>query len=235
MVHARPIPVADFSYSPDKPVEGLDDVIFTNTSSGIEQSKWNWYFISNAGKISTGQNSSYFFTDAGIYPVAMTVKNTWGCADTIVKSITVAPDFNVFVPNVFTPNGDNENDQFLPVTTGIKLYELMVFDRWGKKLFQTFDLKMGWDGTYNGERCQNEQKCTFYASAFSFVPETAWEGCPYNSRSFRPPRPRQRQSGYARETRCSEIRKPPSARRSSPQSSPRRRHAPWPASSEWPG
>ena len=86
----------------------------------------------------------------------MIVKNTWGCADSIVKAITVAPDFNVFVPNVFTPNGDGENDIFLPISTGVKFYDLTVFDRWGKRVFQTFDLKNGWDGKFNGEPCQNE-------------------------------------------------------------------------------
>ena len=156
VVHARPIPVADFSYSPEKPVEGLDEVIFTNTSKGEEQNKWTWHFITNDGKISTQQNSSYFFKDAGVYPVAMEVKNMWGCSDTIVKAVRVETDFNIYVPNAFTPNGDNNNETFLPVCTGTKLYELIVFDRWGTKVFQTSDLKAGWDGTYNGKQCKSE-------------------------------------------------------------------------------
>ncbi|PBQ34181.1 hypothetical protein CNR22_21210 [Sphingobacteriaceae bacterium] len=156
VVHARPVPSAEFTYQPENPVEGLDHVMFYNASKGEEQSKWNWYFINNAGAISTNENSSYFFENAGIYPVAMIVKNKWGCSDTVMKAIHVNPDFNVFVPNVFTPNGDSDNDSFLPVLTGVKHYELSVFNRWGTRVFQTTDYTMGWDGKFNGEESKND-------------------------------------------------------------------------------
>ena len=154
VVHAREVPVANFVSSPEKPVEGIEEVLFTNTSTGLELKEWNWFFINNKGKISKQENTSYFFKDAGIYPVALLVKNKWGCSDTAVKAIQVEADFNVYVPNVFTPNNDDNNQIFLPVCTGTKLYELNVFDRWGTKVFQSIDINHGWDGTYNGEPCQ---------------------------------------------------------------------------------
>ena len=43
-VTAYPNPEADFIFSPSKPVENIDNVIFTNTSSGVNQTNWNWYF-----------------------------------------------------------------------------------------------------------------------------------------------------------------------------------------------
>ncbi len=156
VVHAREIPVADFVTSPERPVEGIDEVYFTNKSSGLELSEWNWYFINDKGKISKQENTSYFFKNAGIYPVALLIKNKWGCADTIVKAIKIETDFNVYVPNAFTPNNDNTNPTFLPVCTGIKFYELNVFNRWGNKVFQTFELNKGWDGTFNGEPCKDD-------------------------------------------------------------------------------
>jgi gliding motility-associated-like protein len=156
VVHARPIPAADFTFTPEKPVEGLDNVFFVNTSNGVEQNKWNWHFINNEGYTSTQENCSYFFMNAGVYPVAMVVSNKWGCSDTVVKAVNIEPDFNVYVPNVFTPNGDSNNEAFKPVMTGVKFYELMIFDRWGKKLFQTSDQSLGWDGTYGGEPCKDD-------------------------------------------------------------------------------
>jgi gliding motility-associated-like protein len=93
--------------------------------------------------------------DAGNYAVALLVKNKWGCADTVIKEIQVETDFNVYVPNIFTPNNDDNNQIFLPVCTGVKFYELNVFDRWGRKVFQSIDITHGWDGTYNGEQCQD--------------------------------------------------------------------------------
>ena len=56
---------------------------------------------------------------------------------------------NFFVPNVFSPNKDGINDVFLPSfsdPTGISSYQLQVFDRWGKMVFESRDPMVGWDG-----------------------------------------------------------------------------------------
>jgi gliding motility-associated-like protein len=153
IVHAREIPRANFSYEPLNPIEG-GQVFFSDSSQGLQLNKWSWYFVNNQSGVSENKNSFYFFKDPGIFAVAMVVSNTWGCSDTMVKAIKVNPDFNVFVPNAFTPNGDNDNEVFLPVTTGVKFYELRIFNRWGQELFFTNNLNVGWDGTFNGENCQ---------------------------------------------------------------------------------
>ena len=156
VVHARPLPVANFSYSPEKPIESVEDVLFTSTSTGEEITNWDWFFIANDGPVYSKPNVRHFFKDAGIYPVALVVKNTWGCADSIVQAVRIEVDFNIYVPDAFTPNGDNLNETFQPVLTGTKLYELTLFDRWGKKVFQTSELEKGWDGSYNGEACKTD-------------------------------------------------------------------------------
>lgn len=154
VVNAFGPPVADFGFAPEKPVEGLDEVMFTNTSSGGQQKAWNWYFIKNSGAHFQNENTSFLFGQAGIYPVALVVTNAWGCADTIVKSIEIEEDFSMYVPNAFTPNGDGRNEIFIPVMRGVKLYELSVFDRWGELVFLTNDQLAGWDGTFKGETCK---------------------------------------------------------------------------------
>ena len=73
-----------------------------------------------------------------------------------MQAVRIEVDFNIYVPDAFTPNGDNLNETFQPVLTGTKLYELTLFDRWGKKVFQTSELEKGWDGSYNGEACKND-------------------------------------------------------------------------------
>jgi gliding motility-associated-like protein len=53
------------------------------------------------------------------------------------------------VPNAFTPNGDLQNDVFLPKAAGlVKLEEFSVFNRWGEKVFSSSDILQGWDGKY---------------------------------------------------------------------------------------
>ncbi|MBI3239782.1 MAG: gliding motility-associated C-terminal domain-containing protein, partial [Flavobacteriia bacterium] len=74
----------------------------------------------------------------------------------IVKLVKIEPDFNFYVPNVFTPNDDGRNDTFLPVTRGLKFYTIEIFNRWGQLLFKTKDAEQGWNGTYNGNNCQQD-------------------------------------------------------------------------------
>ena len=54
----------------------------------------------------------------------------------------------VFVPNAFTPNGDDRNERFKPSVIGAdkEYYEFMVFDRWGLLVFRTEDPNEGWTG-----------------------------------------------------------------------------------------
>ena len=57
-----------------------------------------------------------------------------------------------FIPNAFSPNGDNNNDEFKVFSTaGIELIQLEVYDRWGQKLWSTSDYRRGWDGTVDGK------------------------------------------------------------------------------------
>ena len=60
-------------------------------------------------------------------------------------------DVLYFVPNSFTPDGDDYNQTFKPVfTTGFDpyAYGLYIFDRWGEMIFESHDASVGWSGTY---------------------------------------------------------------------------------------
>ncbi len=58
----------------------------------------------------------------------------------------------IVFPDAFTPNRDGKNELFLPKGLRIESYELTILDRWGNIVFQTNDLKEGWDGTLNGKK-----------------------------------------------------------------------------------
>lgn len=57
----------------------------------------------------------------------------------------------IFIPNSFTPNADGLNDDFYIKGEGVTEFNLMIFDRWGEKLFETSGFNAHWDGTYKGE------------------------------------------------------------------------------------
>jgi gliding motility-associated-like protein len=153
---AHPKPVADFTYTPEIPIENIDNVLFISTSQGEELTKFKWHFVNEKSPVSTHESASYLFETEGVYPVVLEVKNAWGCLDTIIKAIHINPDFALYVPNVFTPNEDDKNEVFRPVMRAVKAYHISVFDRWGELLFQTNDINSGWDGTYKGEPCKSD-------------------------------------------------------------------------------
>ncbi len=74
-------------------------------------------------------------------------------ADTVyVNTYTfICDDPYVFVPNAFSPNGDNENDVLYVRGELIGKMEFRIYDRWGELVFESFDRLIGWDGTFRGK------------------------------------------------------------------------------------
>lgn len=71
----------------------------------------------------------------------------------ITDSLKIEVDwqFSIDVPNIFTPNGDNINDVVYVDGWGVQeLIEFSIFNRWGQKVFESHDIAVGWDGSYNG-------------------------------------------------------------------------------------
>lgn len=65
-------------------------------------------------------------------------------------AVNVELSTNVFVANVFSPNGDGNNDVLHILGKGITEIEFIIYNRWGEKVFETTDIATGWDGTYKG-------------------------------------------------------------------------------------
>ncbi|MCX6181403.1 MAG: gliding motility-associated C-terminal domain-containing protein, partial [Bacteroidetes bacterium] len=63
---------------------------------------------------------------------------------------------SLFIPNAFTPNGDGVNEIFTAAGSGVEVFEGMIFDRWGEKIYTWNDINGGWDGTRNGRFVQQD-------------------------------------------------------------------------------
>ncbi|CAN5163029.1 hypothetical protein BH09BAC1_BH09BAC1_14550 [soil metagenome] len=81
----------------------------------------------------------------------LTVTDTNGCVDSARAIIRVSNEFLVTVPTGFTPNGDSWNDYLRPLANEPITFHIMVFNRWGEKIFED-DGPRGWDGTYKHEQ-----------------------------------------------------------------------------------
>lgn len=85
------------------------------------------------------------------YEIRLVASNSIGCADTAYAQITIDDVITFFIPNVFTPDGDDFNEVFKPImTSGYDPYDyhMIIYNRWGEILFESFDAAYGWNGTY---------------------------------------------------------------------------------------
>lgn len=120
---------------------------FTDQSSGGATS-WLWMFGDNT--TSTDQNPVHTFPGAGTYTVTQIVYNQFGCPDTF--QITVVFEPGILIPNVFTPNGDGQNEEWYIPNSGVKDFHVIIYDRWGLKLFETTADEIRWDGRSSAGR-----------------------------------------------------------------------------------
>ena len=81
------------------------------------------------------------------------VSNAIGCSATDTINITVYKvDAGLYIPNAFTPNGDNLNDIFRPISLGMKYINYFkIYNRFGQLVFSTNQQNIGWDGKVNGK------------------------------------------------------------------------------------
>lgn len=109
------------------------------------------YEWSPANYLSCTNCATPYFSAVRSTEYELTVTDAFGCSVTATVNVNVLADKPVFIPNVFTPNGDTQNDVFGIFATGVNYYSLKVFNRWGEKVFESYNATNGWDGTYLGK------------------------------------------------------------------------------------
>ncbi|MBL0913796.1 MAG: choice-of-anchor L domain-containing protein [Bacteroidia bacterium] len=128
---------------------------FSNESSPAGLSS-SWDF--GDGFSSTEYSPTHTYQVSGVFPVTLTVSNALGCTDQVTRMVQFSIPSMIFIPNAFTPNGDGMNDDWRVSMSYIKNFSLLVFDRWGEKVFQSEDLYDRWEGTWfnNGKPLKSD-------------------------------------------------------------------------------
>ena len=139
-------PFADFSIDEYEFMLSNTPTNFTDLSIDSNISSWEWDF--GDGNSSNEQNPSYLYTEPGSYYITLSITDEYGCEDEIKKEIQILQDYYSYTPDVFTPNNDGVNDTFSPSLLNIDMntYNLRIYDRWGKEIFETNNYEVGWDG-----------------------------------------------------------------------------------------
>lgn len=162
-----PNPDAGFLASNYNPTILEPSVNFINTTPGT-----NVYFWDIGGLDTTSlENPSYTFPEnPGLYEITLTATNQFGCVDSVTQIVKVEPDYVFYVPNAFSPNGDGKNDIFLPQGFGLQTsdYRMMIFDRWGEKIFETSDWGEGWNGTLKNSGSKDKVIMDTYVYRISY-------------------------------------------------------------------
>jgi gliding motility-associated-like protein len=150
---------AEFDPVPPQPCRDTVRVNVAFTGSGADSLVWNM----GDGTIFINDSAvNYFYTTPGVYSLSLTAyDHLCDKVETITQTINVdegSKDGTIVVPNVFTPNGDGENDDFkllfaeypgVDLSEYFEEYKLQIFNRWGKKIFETES--ESWNGTINGK------------------------------------------------------------------------------------
>lgn len=142
-----PPPVSDF-LTRSKPEEFVNPkVVFDNESSA--SLTYEWHF--GDGSISYNENPEHSYDTSGVFLVMLIAYNDpqYGCADTSFQYIEVDPFFTFYVPSGFTPDDDGLNDTWGPIGQNFEVesYNVKIYDRWGKLVWQTDNPLKHWDGT----------------------------------------------------------------------------------------
>jgi gliding motility-associated-like protein len=98
------------------------------------------------------------FDNEGMFTLSV-VHYSNGCVSNpqqTVITVSLCPDELIYIPNTFTPDGNEHNQYFKPViTSGVDVYQyhMTIYNRWGEIVWETFDPSSYWDGTFNNLKC----------------------------------------------------------------------------------
>lgn len=123
---------------------GSGTICFTDASTG-GATAWAWNF--NGVSTSTQQNPCITVTsaDAGPFCTDLIVQNSNGCYDTANVCVEVGQS-SYSIPNVFTPNADGTNDQWIITNEGMTSLHCTIYDRWGVLIYEWDGTTGNWDG-----------------------------------------------------------------------------------------
>jgi gliding motility-associated-like protein len=139
-------PVADITISPSGIISPDTEVSFVNSSTGSIGQLWNFNDPASIDNTSNLPSPVHTYEAEGNYCISLLVTNSAGCTDSTTECILVAGEVAVSVPNIFTPNGDGNNDLFIIRTVSVKELKCSIFDRWGLKVAELNSVNEGWDG-----------------------------------------------------------------------------------------
>lgn len=174
---------ADFTADP---VKGEAPLVVTFTDKSVRASKYKWEFgDTTTSRLINPDPHTYYFP--GEYSVKLTIESDLHCVDSmrLEGKIVVEPS-ELHIPNVFSPDGDGINDNFVPEAKSLRFVNMEVFSRSGKKVYSFFgqgeELNgwKGWDGNVNNTSVKATPGVYFY-----IIRAYGWDNIVYDNKEYR--------------------------------------------------
>jgi len=144
-----PQPISVFSVYSDSYMFG--DPVWINNDAQFA-STFTYEFSS--GYVTSEEEPVFIVPTIGSFEVIQYAYNEFDCVDSSSHHFFIDFQHTFWVPNVFTPNSDSNNDLFFPVCTDVESYRLQIFNRWGEQIYDQNGQQPKWDGNYNsGIQC----------------------------------------------------------------------------------
>lgn len=139
----------------------------------------NSYWDFGDGSTSTYNNYEspfHTYTDTGIFNVTLYLENIGGCKDSASHIICVIPDMEIYIPNSFTPNGDNCNDEFyIKGVGGFYSFNIKIHKRWGgETIFESNEILIS-------NHSADEDICNTTINSGNYYKMGSWDGVMKNN------------------------------------------------------
>jgi gliding motility-associated-like protein len=174
---------AEFSVEPD---HGQAPLSVTFIDNSVRASKYLWEF----GDTITSKLSNpdpHIFYKPGEYTAKLTIESDLHCVDSFrLEKKIVVDKSDLEIPNVFTPNDDGINDNFMLKTVSLKTLSVVIFSQSGRKVYSFYGQSdiipdwTGWDGNLNSTSVKAAPGIYFY-----IIQATGWDDIEYDSKEYR--------------------------------------------------
>jgi gliding motility-associated-like protein len=142
-------PTAEFSAAPQPPLVNTA-ITFTNLSSP-DAVRFKWLFgDKDTLSVNSAQPVSHEYNTTGTFNACLIAFNAIGCSDTVCHPVQALIDAAVDVPTAFTPMSSDMNNKVFVRGFGIGKMHFVIWNRWGQKVFESNDKRIGWDGKFKG-------------------------------------------------------------------------------------
>jgi gliding motility-associated-like protein len=149
-IQVIPTPIAAFTFDPYNPDILDPEVEFTNNSIYADEYSWDFGDLSAS---STIENPTHLYPVTPASYLVELIAYNYGkfCSDTAIAIVNILDVVIFYVPNIFTPDGDEFNETWNPIfTSGYDPfdYHLTIFNRWGEIIWESYNASVGWNGHY---------------------------------------------------------------------------------------